>query len=462
MPDGMSAAPQRLTRREMGARLAVGAASAVLSVIGTASVCIAWVQRMAPPTLFYAKTERNRALVSAIPLLLRSYVPNLLSWNAHSAGFFGYVKLPEKKRPHSVERVTLPDGGTVCLSWSSPPIADSSCKPIILLIPGINNPASMPYIRRLMGLLDEEGLGHVAALDWRGLGEAGPLTGASGTPRPYCAMCAPDVGAVIDHLHAKHPHAPLYAVGWSLGGGMLLSHLGETGDSCLLSAAMAISPAIDLVANLEHMARRWHTSMYLPVIMAPLVAYFYRHRHALASGDNSVSWWNDVLPAAFGYGPRGIEGLFAKLWGLQGGASEYHAIGSSVRLLSGVRRSTLIVHASDDPICPVKAMPLDTMIANPHLITAITRHGGHMGYTAGFSPLTHTWTDRVLVHYLRHLQARRGAGDAALASAADGMAAGQSHHHHALAQPPPPPPSAVEASRPNGGDRPSVCLQSKL
>ena len=56
----------------------------------------------------------------------------------------------------------------------------------------------------------------------------------------------------------------------------------------------------------------------------------------------------------------------------------------------------------------VWAMPLQEMARNPHLITAITRHGGHMGYTAGLSPLAHTWTDRLLVHYLRALHARDG------------------------------------------------------
>ena len=111
---------------------------------------------------------------------MRSYVPNLLSWNAHAAGFFGYVKLPGR-RPHSLEHLTLRDGGTVCLSWSSPPVDGA---PIVLLLPGINNDASMPYVRNLMQLLEKEGLGHVAALDWRGLGHAGPLTGTTGTPRP--------------------------------------------------------------------------------------------------------------------------------------------------------------------------------------------------------------------------------------------------------------------------------------
>lgn len=47
------------------------------------------------------------------------------------------------------------------------------------------------------------------------------------------------------------------------------------------------------------------------------------------------------------------------------------------------------------------------MAANPNIVTAITRHGGHMGYTAGRTPLLGAWTDRILLHYLRHVM-RRG------------------------------------------------------
>lgn len=395
--------------------LAVGCAGAAFSAITTASLFIAWVQRMAPPTLYYLPTAANRALVMAMPLLFRSYVPNLLSWNAHAAGFFGYVKLPGKK-PHSIERLTLPDGGTVCLSWNSTPVDG---RPIIVLLPGINNEASMPYVRHLMALLSrEEGLGHVAALDWRGLGHAGPLTSTSGTPRPYCAACSGDVSAVLLHLHTKLPSSPLYAVGWSLGAGLLLAHLGETGDACLLKAAMAVSPSLDMHANYQHMEKALHTHLYLPVIMAPLVAYLFKHRHALASGPNPLSFWRDVLPVV--RQRHGLDSLFARLWQLPGGVAEYHRRGSAVHVLHRIKRTTLVVHAADDPICPVAAMPLDAMARNPHLITAITRHGGHMGYTAGLSPLAHTWTDRLLVHYLRALSGMDAMQDA------EGLGASQS------------------------------------
>ena len=63
-------------------------------------------------------------------------------------------------------------------------------------------------------------------------------------------------------------------------------------------------------------------------------------------------------------------------------------------------------------------------VRNPHILTAITRHGGHMGYTAGLSPLAHTWTDRLLVHFLRHFDHKRAAAAEQSAPAAHAATAG--------------------------------------
>ena len=53
----------------LGALLAVGCAGAVLSAVATASVFVAWVQRMVPPRLYYMPTRENLALVMAMPLV---------------------------------------------------------------------------------------------------------------------------------------------------------------------------------------------------------------------------------------------------------------------------------------------------------------------------------------------------------------------------------------------------------
>jgi hypothetical protein len=75
-------------------RLGVAAAGCVLGALGTASLFAAWVASMRPPRLRFAPTFANLALLRSIPLLHRSYVPHILAWNAHLAGYFGYVKLP--------------------------------------------------------------------------------------------------------------------------------------------------------------------------------------------------------------------------------------------------------------------------------------------------------------------------------------------------------------------------------
>lgn len=206
---------------------------------------------MAPPQLHFAPTEENLALLRAMPLLSRSYVPNLLAWNAHLAGFFGYVKLPGKE-PSRVERVTMPDGGTVRLAWSGD-AADG--QPVVVLLPGINNDSSMGYIRHLMSLVEEEGVGHAAAVDWRGLNGL-ELTATTGTPRPYCAAMTSDVAAVLDHLRAQLPSSPLFAVGWSMGGGLLLRHMGSRLPSSL-------PPPSDSIALPTHTRARAHTHRLL-------------------------------------------------------------------------------------------------------------------------------------------------------------------------------------------------------
>lgn len=382
------------------ALLATAFASGTIGALATAALFAAWIKRMRPPTLHYSPTPENEALLRDIPMLLRTYVPNILAWNAHTAGFFGYVKLPKRASRVRQEVVTLPDGGTVALSWSSEPLDGQR---VIICFPGINNPSDMGYIMHLSDLLHRQGLGHVAAVDWRGLGGQ-ELRSVTGTPKPYSAAAFGDVGSILTHLRARLPSSPIIGVGWSMGGGMLLRHMGEAGEACELAGAMAVSPLVDLAKNYEHMGSKLINSMYLPIIMGPLLAYLFRHRDALAQGPRACSFWHDVLPALGKH--QGLDDcVYGPTWGLAG-KEEYWEVSSARPWLGAIRRPTLIVHSEDDPICPVSAMPLDVMAANPFLFTAVTRHGGHMGYTAGLSPLEHTWTDRLLVHFLHHLETR--------------------------------------------------------
>jgi predicted alpha/beta-fold hydrolase len=42
-----------------------------------------------------------------------------------------------------------------------------------------------------------------------------------------------------------------------------------------------------------------------------------------------------------------------------------------------------VLHSQDDPIVPVDCVPVDECVANPNIITALTRRGGHVCYFLG-------------------------------------------------------------------------------
>lgn len=366
-----------------------------------AAVTSQWIKTAAAPELFYEVNEDNLRLLLAVPLLWRAYIPNVFAWNGHIASIFGYVKLPSwSHRRVDIEVITLPDGGTVSIEWGAKP---QDHMPIILMLPGINNDASMPYIQHLMTLVLNERLGIPAAVNWRGLGGL-KLTAApgTGTPKPYCGICSDDVQQIISHLRRKYPSFPVYAIGWSMGGCMLVRHMADSGDECQLAAAMAVSPALDIGAIYEHFSgsKRSLGSWYGLVIGFKLWLYFIKHRHELAGGP--VSIWDAFCGMFKGY----EQAVFVPLWGLRD-VNEYHERASVHTSVANITRPLLVVHARDDPVVPVASLPLKELAANPNIITAITRHGGHMGYTSGRTPFLGAWTDRVLLHYLRHIMERK-------------------------------------------------------
>ena len=98
--------------------LLTASASAATTAVGMALLFTRWIREAAPPELRYAPSEENVKLVMAVPLLLRSYIPNVLTRNGHLASLFGYIKLPSWRHRCDREVVPLSDGGTVSVEWS--------------------------------------------------------------------------------------------------------------------------------------------------------------------------------------------------------------------------------------------------------------------------------------------------------------------------------------------------------
>jgi len=152
----------------------------------------------------------------------------------------------------SRERIELSDGDFVDLDWVEGP----KNSPMILILHGLEGSANSSYVRGMLRAVHQRG--------WRGVlmhfrscsGELNRL------PRSYHGGETGDLAAVVQILRDREPNTSLAAIGFSLGGNVLLKWLGETGEKNPLVAAIAISVPFDLaksVACLNHGFARIYT-----------------------------------------------------------------------------------------------------------------------------------------------------------------------------------------------------------
>ncbi|TDI34235.1 MAG: alpha/beta fold hydrolase [Acidobacteria bacterium] len=164
---------------------------------------------------------------------------------------------------------------------------------------------------------------------------------------------------------------PLAAVGFSLGGSILLRHLGETGTSSGLDVAIAVNPPTDLtrsIIELEKPANRLYQAYYVRKLasglrrMARLYPDLYkrpdprRHRSVRAIDE-------DYIAPDAGYSS----------------AYDYWVGASAIRAMEGVRTPTLVISSQDDPFVPADMLRRDIQ-GRPFLQLALVPRGGHMGY----------------------------------------------------------------------------------
>jgi uncharacterized protein len=237
-------------------------------------------------------------------------------------------------------------------------------RPLVVLIHGLTGTEASPYIRRSAAASLAAGY-PVLRLNLRGAGPARPLCRLQ-----YHAGRTEDLADALAALPDSLTRNGMVAMGFSLGGNLLLKFLGEGGDR-RLRGAVAISAPLDLAAGARRlMARR--NAFYHRIILghmkveslAPAAALTAGERAAIA-GAGSVVAFDDRFVA-----PRNG---FA-------GAADYYARCSAGRYLDAIATPTLIIHALDDPWIPSESYLARDWQANRQVTALLPRRGGHVGF----------------------------------------------------------------------------------
>jgi predicted alpha/beta-fold hydrolase len=303
-----------------------------------------------------------------------SFAPAWWLPNPHLQTLWGSLcrRSPRLQRPR--ERLWLADGDFLDLDWYGPHEADA---PLVLLLHGLTGSSSSHYMGGLQQQLADRGWAS-AALNWRGCsGEPNLL------PRAYHSGVSDDLAEVIAHLKACRPLAPLYAVGYSLGGNVLLKHLGESGRECLLQGAVAVSVPYRLDQCADRIGLGF-SRLYQRHFMGALVRYVNdkQQRFQREGPSQHLATLQALGPLTDMRTFWDFDGrVTAPLHGFAD-AQDYYRKASSRYYLSTIRVPTLLIQAQDDPFVHPDSLPqAGELSASTEL--ELHAHGGHVGFVSG-------------------------------------------------------------------------------
>lgn len=320
---------------------------------------------------------------------LPPFRPRFPWWGADLQTVANYLRPPKRTLvPHAAERLLVDlrdETGDQLVCALDRPAAPRSGTPLTILIHGLTGSQESFYIYSMARRLLDAGQ-RVLRINLRGAGPSRATCGGQ-----YYAGRSQDFRALLANLPVELTRDGIRAVGYSLGGAMLLKYLGEEGSASPLSAAATVCAPIELSATCRRMMsprnvlyHRHILGMMKVEATAPGAAVTAQERAAIL-GSRSVWDYDEVFIA-----PR--HGF--------AGAEDYYERCKPVRFLGGIRVSTLVLGALDDPWIPGALYSGYDWAGNKALTPLLPVQGGHVGFHGAGS--RQPWSDEAIMRFFEY------------------------------------------------------------
>ncbi len=264
------------------------------------------------------------------------------------------------------ERFELEDGDFIDLDWT-----EKKEGPIVLILHGLEGSIHSSYAKGMLHAIQQQG--------WRGVFMH--FRGCSGEmnrhPQSYHSGDTKDVARIVDALRQREKCNTVAAIGFSLGGNVLLKWLGEMGADIPLCAAVGISVPFELgksAARVQQGFSRVYQQHFMRSLRkkiqdkfetqpAPIPLPVLNELHSVREFDDKVT---------------------APLHGFAD-AEDYYQRCSSRQFLKNIAVPTLLLQSKDDPFMTIDLLP-DQQELSSHVKFELTEQGGHVGFVSGFIP----------------------------------------------------------------------------
>lgn len=318
----------------------------------------------------------------------KSFKPARGLKNAHLQTLFPALFRRQPQPEVTIETFEFDDGDFVECYWHHKPVAGSDTS-IVTLFHGLQGSFRSPYIQGIMHALHGAGFSSVL-MHFRGCSEK-----ENRLPRSYHSGDTGDAKAWFDHLKSHYPNASLYALGYSLGGNMLLKLLGEQGSDSFLRAAVSISAPMQLDISAKRMERGF-SKLYQYYLLRDLKASLKRKYK-----DHDMQSLIGIDQKEIGKikNFHTFDGAYtAPIHGFDS-ADDYYQKSSAKQFLKTIQTPTLIIQALDDPFMTDEILPEEAELSSSITIE-VYPHGGHVGFVGGSLLKPSYWLEDRVVSYL--------------------------------------------------------------
>ena len=292
--------------------------------------------------------------------------------NGHAQTVFPSLPWAYRHRPKlRRELLELPDGDVTAVDWLVEKQALPQTAPLLVILHGLEGSAESSYARMLMHSAADLGW-HCCVMHFRDCGDY-----TNRLPRRYHAGETNDVRFFLEEKEASQDYGPIVAVGYSLGGNVLLKYLGEAAETASIRAAVAVCAPLDLDKSADALNQGFSKTYQYYLIKRMKSAVKRKFDRHTAAFD----WQRAMAAKTFA---EFDDAVTAPLHGFDG-KQDYYDRCSSINYLGAIAKPTLLINALDDPFMTSDVIPEEERLSKS-VTLEVSNHGGHVGFIDGGTP----------------------------------------------------------------------------
>ena len=315
------------------------------------------------------------------------FVPRRFLRNRHAQTLAGNFLPRANALPAAEEQLFQVEEGVQVLChchWQPQPERHAT----VIIVHGLEGSSLSQYVVGTGSKAWTAGM-NVVRMNMRNCGNTEKLT-----PTLYHSGLSSDVGTVVRTLIEQKSLRQIAAVGYSMGGNLVLKLAGDWSGSAPaeLKAVAAVSPAADLGPSADAMHRpsnwiyEWKFLLSLMRRYKRKAALFPDSYKKVARFPRSIREFDDVITAQY----CGFTG-----------AQDYYTRASAARVIDKIKVPTLIIHALDDPFIRLLPETRAKIAANPQVTLLETCHGGHCAFLAAPNGNDGRWAELQIISFFR-------------------------------------------------------------